>query len=466
MASNRNLNNLASAIAGPSAVILIVAIGMTLFGFVMIYSASAPSAVSEGSTPMVYMLDQVKFAAIGLVAGAIAWAVPYNSWRSDVLNYGIWGLGMAAIVATMFMGAGSDEWGAQRWLVLGPISLQPSEFVKIALVLTAAKLMVEWHEGAIGTGRMLALGFVLVIAPALFIYGTQSDLGTTAIIFAGILAVMWLGEIDWRVIVGLGVGAVLFAVASTATTAYRSNRMLFLDPWNDGQGGAGNGYQIIHSYYAFAQGGIFGVGIGNSTEKYLYLPESETDFIFSIIGEECGMVGALLILTAFIVLLACGLTIARHAQDEFGTMVAGALSAMIFFQAALNMGSAVGAFPTTGKPLPFISSGGSSLIATFIMVGLILSVSKGDGGFTLPIPLPSRGRKGDVYEQRRDNLRVIKTADSQFGSSGGGRSGGYSKSHGTGLIGGSFSLSDPPGSSRSSKSSSTGRRGRSSRTRR
>lgn len=399
---------------------ILLVVGMLLFGCVMIYSASAPSAVAEGSHPAVYLLDQLKFALIGIVAAVGAWFIPYRVWLGRAAN-AVWFLGMALVVLTMFSGAGGDTWGAQRWLVLGPISLQSSEFMKIAIAIVAAKIMSEYHSGILEFKEAIGKAFVLVGVPMLLILETQSDLGTTMIIFAAVIVVMWLGEVSTPIVVGLIVAAAGLAVLATVFSSYRSSRFLYLDPWNDGKGGYGAGYQIIHSYYAFSQGGLFGVDIGNSTEKYLYLPESETDFIYSVIGEELGMFGALAVLVAFIVLGYAGLRIAYAAEDDFGCMLAGSLTVMLVVQAFLNMGSAAGLLPTTGKPLPFISSGGSSLIATFIMVGLVLSVSQGSTSFSLPF---GRGKKGDVYEQRRDNLRVIHV-DGAGGS--GNRTGGSSR---------------------------------------
>ncbi len=399
---------------------ILLVVGMLLFGCVMIYSASAPSAVAEGSHPAVYLLDQLKFALIGIVAAVCAWCIPYRVWLGRAA-YGIWVLGLALVILTMVSGTGGDTWGAQRWLVLGPISLQSSEFMKIAIAIVAAKIMSEYHSGILEFKEAIGKAFVLVGFPMLLILETQSDLGTTMIIFAAVIVVMWLGEVPTPIVVGLIVAAAGLAVLATVFSSYRSSRFLYLDPWNDGKGGYGAGYQIIHSYYAFSQGGLFGVGIGNSTEKYLYLPESETDFIYSVIGEELGMFGALAVLVAFIVLGYAGLRIAYAAEDDFGCMLAGSLTVMLVVQAFLNMGSAAGLLPTTGKPLPFISSGGSSLIATFIMVGLVLSVSQGSASFSLPF---GGGKKGDVYEQRRDNLRVIHV-DGAGGS--GHRAGGSSR---------------------------------------
>lgn len=169
--------------------------------------------------------------------------------------------------------------------------------------------------------------------------------------------------------------------------------MVFLNPYDDGAGGYGAGYQLIRSFYAFAEGGFFGVGLGNSYEKYQYLPEAETDFIFSIIGEELGMFGCLLVILLFVALIVSGLMMAARSSSQFSASVSGAFVIMIGFQALLNILCVIGFAPTTGKPLPFISAGGSSIIATLVMVGFVLAGSEQDA-------LP------DKYERRRKNFKV------------------------------------------------------------
>ena len=380
---------------GPRLALLLCVLALTLLGFVMIYSASSIKAITEQVSDMSYMFDQIKFAVIGIAAAFVLWKViPYRVWASNAV-WVVWGVAVILLLLTAAVGLAEN--GAQRWLSLGPISLQPSEFVKIALVLVAAKLFSDLRARAIDARAFVVEMLVFIIIPTGFLFATQSDLGTTAIIALGIIGVMWMGEVPLRVILAVIAAMLLFAVFATLFSSYRSDRFLYLNPWNDGEDGYGNGYQIIHSYYAFSEGGIFGVGLGNSREKYLYLPESETDFIFAIIGEELGLIGALAVIAAFLVLLWSGMRIARAAYDDFGAMVAGSLTIMLVFQAFLNIGCAIGVFPTTGKPLPFISSGGSSLIASFMMAGIILSVSEG-----------ADGKK--MYERRRDDLRVVRAA--------------------------------------------------------
>ena len=250
----------------------------------------------------------------------------------------------------------------------------------------------------------------------------------------------------------------VFGLIAVFGTGYRSDRMLFLNPWDDGEDGYGNGFQLIHSFYAFAEGGLFGVGLGNSREKFLYLPEAETDFIFAVVGEELGLVGAMVVVALFLGILWSSLRIARLAPDMFGLMVAGGCGIMLTAQAFLNIGCVVGLLPTTGKPLPFLSSGGSSLIATFILIGLILSVARG------------ADLQPSVYEQRRADLRIIKTQHTT-GGSGAGRSTGGRGSYDTHSSRSSRSThtehtSHTSHTSRSSRNQTASHTSRSSRTRR
>ena len=390
----------------PQVVLVLSVLALSLIGFVMIYSASQVSILSSAASagtlndanPAEYLLDQLKFAVIGVVCAAALWKfAPPHIWK----GIGLWIIYAVAIFLLVLTAAmGTAALGAQRWLVLGPISLQPSEFAKIAFIIMGARILDDYNEGTLAGKPLAAQVIILLLIPIAFLYKTQSDLGTTIIIFIGILSVMWLGEVSMRVILLTLAAAVVLALVATFGTGYRTDRLVVYNPWNDGENGYGDGYQTIHSFYAFAEGGIFGKGLGNSSEKFDYLPEAETDFVFSIIGEELGMVGALLVIGLFLAFLFAGMRIARAARTNFESMLAGSLTIMIVFQAFLNIGCVIGLVPTTGKPLPFVSSGGSSLIATFIMVGLILSVAKNADATT-------------IYDRRRANLRVVRAVDDE-----------------------------------------------------
>ena len=384
----------------PRIIIMLTTLALVLLGFVMVYSSSSIVALNKGESTEIYLIKQIAFALAGVIACVIVWKlVPYYLWVGPLV-WIVWGASMILLVVTAV--AGSVGYGAQRWVDLGVTGIQPSEFAKIAFLLMSARILIRYREGDMSFKEMIVQAFILVLLPLMFMYRSQSDLGTTLICFMGILMVMWLGEVPLKVILGIVILGILFAVAASSF-GYRQNRFVFLDPWNDGKGGLGAGYQLVHSYYAFAEGGLFGVGLGNSREKFLYLPMSETDFIFAIIGEELGLIGAMVIVILFLVFLWAGLRIARGAPDAFGSLLAGGFTAMIVFQAFLNIGCVIGVLPTTGKPLPFISAGGSSMVATLIMFGIIMSVSNAS---TAP----------SVYEQRRADLRLVKAPSSSRGS--------------------------------------------------
>ncbi len=387
----------AAHIVGPRLLLMVVVLVLLLLGLVMVYSSSTIKALSEGDTWYSYLLDQVVFALVGVACAIVIWKViPLRFWRG-ALTWIVWGISLILLILVAFVG--SSELGAQRWLVIGPVSFQPSEFAKIAFVLLAAHILDEYRAGEISVRSVIVQAIVFILLPVIFLYRTESDLGTTIIIFVALLAVIWVGEVPLRWIFVILAVLVVFAIIAVAFTGYRSDRLVFLDPWNDGENGYGSGWQLIHSYYAFSDGGIFGVGIGNSREKYLWLSEAETDFIFAIIGEELGLVGAFAVVVLFVLFLYAGLRIARAAANNFGAMIAGSMVIMIAFQAFLNIGCVIGLLPTTGKPLPFISSGGSSLVATLIMVGFVLAVSQ-------------EASSPDIYDRRRENLRVVRSTAS------------------------------------------------------
>ncbi|WP_139652648.1 FtsW/RodA/SpoVE family cell cycle protein [Raoultibacter phocaeensis] len=390
---SRSAGSVPSHIQGPRILLLLSVFALLLIGLVMVYSAGSIEAISEGDSPASFLVRQLGFAVFGCVGAVFIWKfIPYHVWMGKLL-WAAWILAVLLLLLTAVMG--TVGLGAQRWLIIGPVRIQPSEFAKIVFVLMMARILFDFRNGELDVRNLFVQVALLIVVPLFIIYRTQSDLGTTIICFVGILTVLWVGEVPLRTILLLVIGGLAFA-ALASMVGYRQDRFVFLNPWDDGEGGFGNGYQLIHSFYAFSEGGLFGVGLGNSREKFLYLPEAETDFIFSIIGEELGLIGAAAVIALFLLFLYAGIRIAQAAPDNFGTMIAGSITIMVVFQAFLNIGCVLGLLPTTGKPLPFISSGGSSLVACLFMVGLILSVSQHSD-------VPS------VYERRRDDLRVVRS---------------------------------------------------------
>lgn len=386
-----------ASVMGPRILLLLSVLALLVTGFVMLYSASSVEAIHENESSTSYVIRQLAFGAAGILGALVLWkVVPYQVWASNALLIA-WVVIILLLIATPIIG--DDVLGAKRRLSIGPFSVQPSEFAKIVFVLIMARIVQRIRNGEIDARQVIFECVIYILIPVAILFVTQRDLGTTLICVIGVLAVLWIGEIPLRVILLILGVAAGFALAASFV-GFRQDRLIFLNPWVDPEG---DGYQLIHSFYAFAEGGLFGVGLGNSREKFQYLPEAETDFIYAIIGEELGLVGAFAVVLLFLLFLYAGLCIVRRSPDPFGAMVAGGCTVMIVFQAFLNIGCVIGILPTTGKPLPFISSGGSSLIACLLMVGLILSVSEG-------ITKPS------IHDARRDNLRVVRSTSSPAGS--------------------------------------------------
>lgn len=400
--TQRSRNAVPASIHGPRIGFLLCVLALVLIGFVMVYSAGSISNINNGVDALKSLTDQVMYAVFGaLVAFAIYRFIPVSIWRTKWL----WAA-LALLVVVILMTAlfGVANYGASRWLRLGPVTIQVSEFAKIVLALVSARIYTDFVSGEISGGRCLGGFFLLVLVPLAIIYKTQSDLGTTMICIVAILAVLWYGELPIGIFAIILAAIFVFGLIAMFGTGYRADRWSFLNPWDDGQGGYGSGYNIMHSYFAFSEGGIFGVGLGNGHEKYQYLFASDSDFVFAVIGEELGMVGCLAVIALFLGVLYTGTLIARAARDDFSMMIAGGLTIALVFQAFLNIACAIGVFPTTGKPLPFISSGGSSILASLIMVGLILSVSRD-------------AASSDEFDRRRSSLRVVRREEDGAGDS-------------------------------------------------
>ena len=383
-------------IVAPRVMLLASVAILTLIGILMIFSASYIKAMSLGTSITSYMVSQVAYAVLGIaVCFVMVRVFPYKVWLGRWLDI-LWVAMLLLLVAVALFGVAAK--GAVRWLVLGPISFQPSEFAKVVFLLMMARIMYQAQSGNKDGGSLGVQFGVYIVAPLLLVFFSQSDLGTTLICAVGLFTVAWLADYDLKALILIVVVLFILGVLAVTVRDFRSSRLNWLNPEADYYG---SGYQLTRSLWAFGEGGLFGVGFGNSTEKYNLLPEIETDFIFAIIGEEFGLVGCLVVLALFIVLLKAGIDIARNAPDKFGAMVAGSCTSMLVFQAFLNMSCVIGLLPTTGKPLPFISSGGSSLIASFLLVGIILSVSFASQG------------DSDVYQRRRENFEVLSNGETR-----------------------------------------------------
>ena len=375
------------------AIFAVIVLALILFGLVMCYSTIYPDSIANGRSAMADMATQFLSAFLGVAVAVVIWRFIPMRLLSGNLAYIIWiGCFLLTVLAAVVETEADRVMGANRWLDFGPLTLQPSELMKIAVCILCAKAISDYRRGDMSFWRAVGIFLVGAGAPLLVILVPQSDLGTTMVCAVGIVAVVLLGGIRFRTLIPviiLGIAAVVWAVAGTP---YRRARLaVWLDPWVDP---LGDGYQLVHAYYALAEGGFFGVGLGQSHEKFQYLPFAYNDFIFAVIGEELGMFGASLVVLLFFGLLVAGLHIAFSCRDDFAKMVAGSMVLMVVFQAFLNICCVIGILPVTGKPLPFFSQGGTALLVACICMGLVLAASRdGDGQ--------------DLFVKRRGNLRLV-----------------------------------------------------------
>jgi len=302
---------------------------------------------------------------------------------------------MLGMIVVPFVGVEIN--GAKRWIDAGLFNIQPSEFAKLGCIILVAVFLTEWQAHRLSSGE-LAKRLAGVTVPVFVLVMLQPDMGTTMSIAIAVFFLLWLGGVRATILGGIaGAGGAVVALA-IAVAPYRMERYLsFLDPWKDPKG---SGFQIIQSLYAFGSGGLAGVGLGMSRQKFFYLPAAHTDFIFAIIGEELGLLGALTIVVAFVLMAYAGTRIALDAANRFDRLLAGGLTAMIVVQAAMNIAAVTGAMPVTGIPLPLVSYGGSSMIFTLACVGLVLGVahrssrSRGRAGARAPMALaPANGER-------------------------------------------------------------------------
>ncbi|MFZ5874426.1 MAG: stage V sporulation protein E [Bacillota bacterium] len=355
----------------PDFLLFLTVLMMLSIGLVMILSASEYSSLIHFNDSFHYFKRQLLWALIGLAAMFLAMNQDYRKWRR-------WALPMLAaafvlLILVLIPGIGIEAYGARRWIGIGPVTMQPSEFVKLCLVVFTAYGLSRKGELVRHFSRGL-LPFLVMLGAACGLILLQPNLGTAIILAGTIFVMLFAAGARLSTLAGLGVLGLAGVGAAIAVAPYRLERLLaFLDPWQDPQG---SGLQIIQSLYALGSGGLFGTGLGQGKQKFLYLPAQHTDFIFAVVGEELGFIGAFLIIGLFTVFLWRGLRIAVSAPDAFSSLLATGLTAGIVLQAIINIGVATGSMPITGITLPFISFGGNSLIFTLVGVGILLNISK------------------------------------------------------------------------------------------
>jgi cell division protein FtsW len=351
-------------------ILLVPTVLLLGLGLVAIYSASSYLAAHKLGDSYFYLKKQAFFCLLGLCSMVIAKNIPCTLYRKFV--YPLLIINFALLVLLFVPGIGVSVGGASRWLRFAGFSFQPSELAKLSLAIYIAYSMAKKGPSMAHFSKGL-LPHLLVVGSFMVLILLQPDLGTTIIIGFWLLILLFVGGltlVQIFAIVLLSMPMILWLIWNAS---YRLKRWwVFINPWEDPQG---LGFQIIHSFLAFGSGGILGVGLGNSKQKLLYLPEPHTDFILSVVAEELGLVGMATIIILFAILIMRGIKIALNAHDLYGSYLALGISSFIGIQVLINMGVVMGLLPTKGLALPLISYGGSSLVVNLVSIGILLSIS-------------------------------------------------------------------------------------------
>jgi cell division protein FtsW len=338
-------------------------------GIVMVYSASSALALKKFGSDYHFLKKQAFFSILGIVALVGFSHIPFKLYRP--LTYPILLASLLLLIVTQFSPLGLSAGGSTRWLRLGPITFQPAESARLALIVFMAYSLNKKQEAL----KDFSVGFLphaivfCVFAAFLLI---QPDFGSVVIFGALTWLMMFVGGVPMRYLLSAVLLMAPLAYVLVITAPYRIKRWIsFLNPWQYPQG---EGYQIIHSLMAFGTGGLWGTGIGKSYQKLFYLPEPHTDFIFAVIGEEMGFFGVLIILGLYGLILWRGTRIAYQCPDHFGMLLASGITFALALQVCINMGVTLGILPTKGLTLPFLSYGGTSLLLNMVCVGILMNV--------------------------------------------------------------------------------------------
>lgn len=352
-----------------STVLATIVAVLVLFGLVMVLSSSSLVALEETHSTWSYAVRQAIWAALGTLGLLAALWSDRRVWRRACRLALIGVVGLLAAVLVV----GTTVNGATRWLVVGPIQVQPSELAKVAMIVFVADLLARRSAEVDDPRRTLGpVVAVTVLVSGLVLF--QPNLGTTLVIVAVVVTILLTAGVRIRPLIVVGAFATVAAALLVWFEPYRRRRLLAMfDPWANE---SSSGYQAIQAHVGLADGGLTGLGLGQSRAKWGYLPFAHTDFVFAIIGEELGLIGALLTLSLFVGLAFVGVRAALAAADRFSTLVAAGITAWFVSQAFLNVGVVVGLLPNTGVPLPFVSYGGTSLLVTMVGAGMLLNIAR------------------------------------------------------------------------------------------
>jgi cell division protein FtsW len=357
----------------PANFLLLVALFavLNLIGLVMILSASSIEALRDHGSSWLYFNRQLVWVALGAGVIVVTARVDYRVWRRLALPLLI--LSAVLLLLVLIPGVGVRVYGSTRWLGVGQLRVQPSELAKLAVLIFSADLLAR-RATKITDTRITLRPVLVVLAVVAGLIMKQPDLGTTLVVGAIVLTVLFVSGVPLRPIAAVGgAAAALVAVLALSADYRRARLSSFMNPWDDP---LNQGYQTLQSMVGLASGGLFGVGLGASRAKWGFLPNAHTDFIFAIIGEELGLVGAATVVLLFVALGVLGVRTALQAPDRFGMLLAAGVTAWFLVQAFVNIGAVVAVLPITGVPLPFVSAGGSSLLVSMAAGGILLNVAR------------------------------------------------------------------------------------------
>ena len=360
---------MAKKVASDSTLFLITALLLGL-GLVMVWSASSFHAQERYGNPYHFLVKQVLWACLGLMVMVAAMRTDYRWLRQPAVVYSMVGATALLLVAVFLLPKVNDT---HRWIRIGELSFQPAEMAKLTVIVFLAYHL-ERKADRVNDVLYGLFPAVLLVGWFAFLIYNQPDLGSAATLVLIGAVMLFLAGVRMRYFATLGGLALPLLAWAVMTADYRRERFeAFLNPWSDARG---SGYQIIQSYIALGTGGITGKGLTEGQQKLFYLPYPYSDFIFAVIGEELGLIGALCVLAGFVLFLWRGIRAAWYAPDPFGMFLAAGLTLAVVLQAFINLSVVVGLVPTKGIVLPFISAGGSSLVLTLLAVGLLLNVSQ------------------------------------------------------------------------------------------
>jgi cell division protein FtsW len=383
---------------------------LTAIGLIMVLSASSVSSYAQYGSSFLFFKRQAIYALVGTIFLLLTSRMRYAVWQR--LSVPLLGVSVVLLTLVLHPGAGTVAGGSARWIAVGPVTVQPSELAKLAVIAFAATILARKAD-VLHRPLHLIVPILPVVGLVCGLIMLQPDMGTTLIVSASVALLVFAAGARMRHLLLALVGGSGLGLMLIMSAGYRKERLMsFLHPCADR---INAGWQLCQSLIGLGSGGWLGVGLGQSRQKWMYVPNAHTDFIFSILGEELGLIGELVVLTLFGVLLYAGIRVALRAPDRFGRLLAAGIVGWIGLQTLVNLGAVTGLLPVTGVPLPFVSFGGSSLVVTLAAVGILLNIARSPkpAGSALRLKPAQRARQIRPSRPRKTTRRSSGIRSSQ-----------------------------------------------------